>query len=98
MGTPLILYKPVPGQERENALFFTNKGAAITVWNQEELVTTIHSLLENREWQIAIGTSLKKLHQPQSHKIIMDDILRVSDKIAQSNLATIKPVNKKLGS
>jgi processive 1,2-diacylglycerol beta-glucosyltransferase len=79
-------------------LFFTKKGAAITIGNQEELVTTINSLLENREWQFAIGTSLKKLHQPHSHKIIMDDILRESDKIAQSNIATIKTVNKKLGS
>lgn len=98
IGTPLILYKPVPGQERENAKFFNEKGAALTVRNQEDLIDTIHSLLENREWQMSISTSLKSLHQPQSHKKIVEDVLLESERIIQSNIATTKTVNKKLGS
>ncbi|KMJ59681.1 diacylglycerol glucosyltransferase [Bacillus sp. LL01] len=100
IGSPLILYKPIPGQERENAVFFTEKGAAITVHHQDELIGTIASLLENKEWQMDIYTSLKKLHIPQSHHVIMDDILTESDKIARSPvfIKNVKIDKKKLGS
>ncbi len=100
IGTPLILYKPVPGQETENALFFTEKGAAITVRQQDVLIDTIDSLLVDKEWQMSIHTALKRLHLPQSHQVILDDILTESERIV-SSLVLQKNGNqdsKKLGS
>lgn len=101
IGTPLILYKPVPGQEKENALFFTEKGAAITVHYQNELIESIDSLLKNREWQMSIHTSLKKLHQPQSPQVILDDILKERERILRSQTLLARDWtidSKKLGS
>ncbi|MEA5632618.1 glycosyltransferase, partial [Bacillus velezensis] len=45
IGVPVILYKPVPGQEKENANFFEDRGAAIVVNRHEEILESVTSLL-----------------------------------------------------
>ena len=45
---PLILYRSVPGQERENALFFERKGASINVGNPDTLIETITNVISQR--------------------------------------------------
>ncbi len=96
IGTPVILYKPVPGQERENALFFTHEGAAITVHNQDDLFDSIVTLLRNKERQMSINSSLKRLHLQNSQQIIIDDILEESEKVFHSMVPMTN--KKKLGS
>lgn len=46
---PLIIYKPIPGQEGENAYFIEKIGAAKLAETEEELENIIHSLLSNPE-------------------------------------------------
>ena len=46
---PLIIYKPIPGQEEENAYFVEKIGAARLAKTEEELETTIHHLLSHPE-------------------------------------------------
>ncbi|WP_226683485.1 diglucosyl diacylglycerol synthase [Sutcliffiella horikoshii] len=98
-GTPLILYKPVPGQEKENALFFSQKGAALIAKNQEDLLLRIESLLVDKQKQSSLQLSIKKLNLPASQEVIMEDILNESEKISQINFSsTIRSQKKKLGS
>jgi processive 1,2-diacylglycerol beta-glucosyltransferase len=87
IGTPLVLYKPVPGQERENALYFEEKDSAVIVHDQEDMVPTITSLTENEEWQILMQTSLKQLFIPNSSEIIMEDILKETKKLSKGTSA-----------
>ncbi|HVJ50310.1 MGDG synthase family glycosyltransferase [Desulfitobacterium sp.] len=42
---PMLIYKPIPGQEEENAHFVQRVGAGIAVANEEELEKTVHRLL-----------------------------------------------------
>ncbi|MGD6777472.1 diglucosyl diacylglycerol synthase [Sutcliffiella horikoshii] len=98
-GTPLILYKPVPGQEKENALFFSQKGAALIAKNQDDLFLSIESLLEDKQKQSSLQSSIEKLNLPASQEVIMNDILNESDKISRINSShTISSQKKKLGS
>ncbi|NLP49246.1 diglucosyl diacylglycerol synthase [Bacillus sp. RO1] len=98
-GTPLILYMPVPGQEKENALFFSEKGAALTAKNQEELLNNIDSLLKSKQKQLSLQSSIKKLYLPSSQEMIMTDILKESERISlMKNHTSMKSQKKKLGS
>ncbi|MDD5476815.1 MAG: glycosyltransferase [Candidatus Omnitrophica bacterium] len=48
MGLPMIIVKPIPGQEINNTNFLTHKGAAIKVDKPEEVHQIIDDLLNNR--------------------------------------------------
>ncbi|MDF2926798.1 MAG: galactosyldiacylglycerol synthase [Paenibacillaceae bacterium] len=44
---PMLLYKPLPGQEYDNAAYLTAIGAAVQARNQEEFVRHLAGLLKN---------------------------------------------------
>ncbi|MBD3921186.1 glycosyltransferase [Paenibacillus sp. PR3] len=44
-GLPLFIYRPVPGQEKNNALYLHSKGAAHITRNPQELSNAVRSLL-----------------------------------------------------
>jgi processive 1,2-diacylglycerol beta-glucosyltransferase len=46
---PIIVYKPIPGQEQENALFLEKIGAGVTAGTQVELEKMLLSLLDHPE-------------------------------------------------
>ena len=47
---PLLLYRSVPGQERENAMFFEENGASIIVEHPDELIENITNLIQQRKY------------------------------------------------
>ncbi|MGD6831618.1 diglucosyl diacylglycerol synthase [Sutcliffiella halmapala] len=82
IGTPVILYKPVPGQEKENAFFFQEKVAAILVEKKERLLEAVIMLLEDPKLQQVIKDSLQNLHLPYASNTIIDDVIEESEKIS----------------
>ncbi|WP_339229333.1 glycosyltransferase [Oceanobacillus sp. FSL K6-2867] len=71
---PLILYRSVPGQERENALFFERKGACINVDNPDTLIETITNLISQEMMQLKMKEKMKSLYHPHAAKVICDDV------------------------
>lgn len=69
---PLILYKPVPGQEGENAKYFEEKGAAIVVHNADEIVENVQRLFNNETLLCSMQKSLELIHKSQSSALIAD--------------------------
>ena len=49
MHLPLIIYKPIPGQEEENAHFVQRIGAGSVAGNEEELGQLLNRLLRHPE-------------------------------------------------
>lgn len=47
MELPMLLYKPLPGQEEDNAKYLMNAGAAIQALNPSELLSQLSLMLEN---------------------------------------------------
>lgn len=45
LGVPLVLFRPLPGQEEENARFLTRLGAAVAAYSLAELVQVIAAVL-----------------------------------------------------
>jgi processive 1,2-diacylglycerol beta-glucosyltransferase len=72
---PLVLYKPVPGQESENARYFEEKGAAIVVREEEDIYVKTKALLQNDQALKQMRESLKQIHQPHAAMSIVDMIL-----------------------
>lgn len=81
IGVPVILYKPVPGQEKENALFFEDYGAAIVINRHEDILESVTNLLQDEEKLHTMKQNIKKLHLKQSSQTIIEDIVEQSDLI-----------------
>ncbi|AWI37084.1 diacylglycerol glucosyltransferase [Bacillus safensis FO-36b] len=81
IGVPVILYKPVPGQEKENALFFEEYGAAIVINRHEDILESVTNLLQDEEKLETMKQNMKKLHLKQSSQTILEDIVEQSDLI-----------------
>ena len=47
LQVPVILYKPVPGQENENAMYFERKGAAVVIRDDSEVFAKTEALLQD---------------------------------------------------
>jgi processive 1,2-diacylglycerol beta-glucosyltransferase len=72
---PLIIIKPVPGQEKENAMYFEKKGAAIIANNTYQIINSTIDLINNPELLSAIRKNMKKMHNKSSSDKIVDDVL-----------------------
>ncbi|WP_058301398.1 MGDG synthase family glycosyltransferase [Gorillibacterium timonense] len=48
-GLPMLLYKPLPGQETDNSAFLVEAGVAIEAGHEKELAALLNSLLRNPE-------------------------------------------------
>lgn len=55
-GLPLVIFKPIPGQEEENAKFLKNIDAGISANNIDELEQILYSLFKNPQ-------KLEKMHR-----------------------------------
>jgi processive 1,2-diacylglycerol beta-glucosyltransferase len=72
---PLIIIKPVPGQEKENALYFEKKGAAIIAYNSYQIINSTVDLINNPELLSAMRKNMKKMYNKSSSDRIVDDVL-----------------------
>lgn len=72
---PLILYKPVPGQEKENADYFRSKGAALIANNTNEVSSLVLKLVKSPKMLKTMKRNLKRFYNPESSKRIVDDLL-----------------------
>lgn len=72
---PLIIIKPVPGQEKENALYFEKKGAAIIANNVYQLVNSTIELVNNPSLLNAMKKNMKKMYNKSSSDKIVEDVV-----------------------
>ena len=72
---PLIFIKPVPGQEKENALYFEKKGAGIVTYNSYQIINSTIDLINNPALLSAMRKNMKKMYNKSSSEKIVDDVL-----------------------
>ena len=76
VGVPVILFKPVPGQEKENAYFFEEHNAAIIVNQIEDIYEQVHALLADDIRLQHMKEHIKKLHINNSADLILEDMIK----------------------
>ncbi|WP_161567188.1 MGDG synthase family glycosyltransferase [Acidilutibacter cellobiosedens] len=72
---PLIIVKPVPGQEKENALYFERKGAAIIANNWYQIVKSTLELINNTDLMNTMKENMGKMYIKSSSEKIVDDVV-----------------------
>ncbi len=75
-GLPIFLYRPVPGQERQNAVYLQRKGAAVIASSTEELYRAIDRLLNDAEQRAAMRQAIDSLRKQYAADRIALDIVR----------------------
>lgn len=83
LGLPLFLFRPVPGQEKENAKYLQKKGAAIIVSNIEELAAEMKNILlsPNENRLIELKKAVDAIFHKNAASTIIEDMIKETDKI-----------------
>lgn len=66
MGLPMVIVKPIPGQEVNNTNFLTHKGAAIKVDEPKDVHRIIDGLLENKTKLEQLRCAALKIAKPEA--------------------------------
>jgi UDP-N-acetylglucosamine:LPS N-acetylglucosamine transferase len=83
---PILIYRPVPGQERDNALYLSGRGAARIAYEPQQLEAQILELLQDEGRLRDMRRALAALRKPHAARVIVDDILSLERNVHQLNV------------
>ncbi|UII54543.1 diacylglycerol glucosyltransferase [Cytobacillus spongiae] len=63
LQAPLILYRPIPGQEEENANYFSEIGAALIAHSHSETMNAVQQIIANEHISQSIKRNLSRIYQ-----------------------------------
>lgn len=66
MELPMVFFRPLPGQEDNNALYLVGQGVAHWVYNRRSLADTAHYMLTNPTYLADIRYQLRQLRRPDA--------------------------------
>ena len=75
LSLPVIVYRPLPGQERENALFLEQKGAAMIAGKPEELLAKVKQILDEKDSLARMEQALQELQTKNASETVVLDVL-----------------------
>lgn len=75
IGLPVILYKPTPGQEKGNALYFERQNGALIAHRLNDIYEFSSYLLKNDEVLENMKRSIHSVHRKQAALTIAEEIL-----------------------
>lgn len=79
MGIPMILFRPIPGQEEENAQFLIDAGVASRIDDMKDLPEKTVKMLQDHAQLNIIRTKSWELAKPQAAQLIADIAAVLSD-------------------
>lgn len=89
---PMFLFRPVPGQELNNARYLQKKGAAVISHHSGELVKQIEHLFADREQYKQMLQALEQLRKPAATDAIVSDLVQrfVEPVLGRTNAAAVE--------
>ncbi|WP_025681065.1 MGDG synthase family glycosyltransferase [Paenibacillus massiliensis] len=75
-GLPILIYRPVPGQEMNNALYLERKGAALISTHFEQLIEQVTRILSAPHTYAAMAATARQLGKPWAAEHIAEDIIQ----------------------
>ena len=76
MELPMILYKPIPGQEQDNARFLVNAGAAVLAEDPQDLTIKLSDTLFNQMLLSSMKQNIKRLHPKGSTSDALNAVIQ----------------------
>jgi processive 1,2-diacylglycerol beta-glucosyltransferase len=80
---PMVLFKPLPGQEERNTRYLVQRRAALRAKSTSDLTRTVQSLLESAEKRDAMRAAMAQLGRPDAAADIADMIRALTVERAQ---------------
>lgn len=77
-GLPMLLYKPLPGQEHDNAAYLTGIGAAVQAKGPEEFARQLDRLLSDRALLARMKASARLYSRKNSAEAAVQEILEAA--------------------
>lgn len=74
-GLPMLLYKPLPGQEYDNAAYLTRAGAAVQAANDGEFVARLGQLLDQPELLRRMRSRARQLGRSNSAEQAVREVM-----------------------
>jgi processive 1,2-diacylglycerol beta-glucosyltransferase len=65
-GIPMVLFKPLPGQEERNTRYLVERKAALRAKTERDLTRTVRRLLESEDLRAKMRASMKDLARPDA--------------------------------
>lgn len=72
---PIILFKPAPGQENENANYFLQRGAALTYTSNKDFKENIYRCLYDKNIRDSLSKNVYSVYKVHAGPFIIGDIL-----------------------
>lgn len=79
--TPIVVYKPFSGQERENARYLEHKGAAIVASSPQALAEQVQELLDSEVRRARMLQQYDELAAGCATETIVRDVLRLAGRL-----------------
>ncbi|UBH23052.1 diglucosyl diacylglycerol synthase [Macrococcus armenti] len=87
---PLVFFNPAPGQEGENAIYFTEKGFSRITNSYEETTATVLELLSDEHQLKQYKENMQKHYLPESSKYICMSLMQLLESTNSQSIATSK--------
>lgn len=87
---PLVFFNPAPGQEGENAIYFTEKGFSRITNTYEETTATVLELLSDERQLKQYKENMRKHYIPESSKIICRSLMQLLESTNSQSITTSK--------
>lgn len=76
IGLPMIVYKPIPGHETDNAMFLTKNKAAVIASSTDDLVNIVDGLLACPKTLESLRQNVRRIARPNAAAAIADELLK----------------------
>ena len=77
MKKPMIIINPIPGQEEQNSIYFTNNGTALRTYKNEPIEHVIDIAVNNKKRVKQMIEMCEEIGKPNSSKDIAKEILKI---------------------
>jgi len=79
LNLPIIVFRPLPGQEKDNALFLAKKGAVLIAYQTRKLGKDVQQVLNNSDRLIQMEQAIYELQKKNATETVVNDILHDID-------------------
>ena len=69
VGLPMLIYRPIPGQETENTHYLLDVGAALPVYDLKELKVKLHLILTQKHFYEALCSRARAAGRPEAANV-----------------------------
>lgn len=85
---PMVVFRPLPGQEKDNALFLEKKGAALIAYQLEELVKQVKQILDDRQLVCRMKEAIHALQKKDASETVVIEIINELGKLENTTRVT----------